>query len=469
MSALPETHFARSRRGNEAQPHFPFCMLPAVLFRAFSRGQLLFSRSLAAACAALVLAGCAHFEPKPISPAQTAAALESRSLTNSALKTFLEKNLHRDLTNWPAASWDFDLLTLAAFYYHPDLAVARAQWNVAQAGIQTAGGRPNPTLSLVPGYDTTHNAGLSPWFPAVSFDVPIETAGKRGRRIATAEQLSESARLNIATVAWQIRSNLRKSLLDSTGAHQRAMLLQAQVSIQERIAELLAQQAEAGAIAKSDLATRRVALQKARLDLADAASQRVEARARVAEAVGIPLKALDGVELAFQPLKDFSPPGDLTSAEVRRAALTSRADILGALADYAAAQATLQLEIAKQYPDVHLNPGYQYDQGDNKWSLGLSVELPVFNQNQGPIAQSRARRKLAAAKFLQLQSQVIAQVERAVAGWQSAQSLLKTSGELLDSAQRQQESINVGSNLRALEISLTTHVELDNSDSIDYT
>jgi outer membrane protein TolC len=90
--------------------------------------------------------------------------------------------LHRDLTNWPAASWDFDMLTLAAFYYHPDLAVARAQWNVAQAGIQTAGGRPNPTLSLVPGYDTTHNPGLSPWFPAVSFDVPIETAGKRGGR-----------------------------------------------------------------------------------------------------------------------------------------------------------------------------------------------------------------------------------------------------------------------------------------------
>jgi outer membrane protein TolC len=121
--------------------------------------------------------------------------------------------------------------------------------------------------------------------------------------------------------------------------------------------------------------------------------------------------------------------------------LIGRADIRAALANYAAAENNLHVEIAKQYPDVHLNPGYQYDQGDNKWSLGLSVELPVFNQNQGPIAESRARRKLSAAKFLQLQSQVIAQVERAVAGWQSAQSLLKTSGELLDAAQRQQNSI----------------------------
>jgi broad specificity phosphatase PhoE len=30
-------------------------------------------------------------------------------------------------------------------------------------------------------------------------------------------------------------------------------------------------------------------------------------------------------------------------------------------------------EIAKQYPDIHLGPGYQYDQGVNKWTLGFSV------------------------------------------------------------------------------------------------
>jgi outer membrane protein TolC len=69
------------------------------------------------------------------------------------------------------------------------------------------------------------------------------------------------------------------------------------------------------------------------------------------------------------------------------------------------------------------------------------VELPVFNQNQGPIAESRGRRELAAAKFLQLQAQVIAQVERDVAGWQSAQMQLKTSNELLTAAESQQKSM----------------------------
>jgi cobalt-zinc-cadmium efflux system outer membrane protein len=396
---------------------------------------------LAISFAGMLLVGCARFEPKPISPAQTAAELESRSLTNAALKIFLEENLQRELKDWPHPLWDFDMLTLAAFYSHPDLAVARAQWNTAQAGIKTAGGRPNPTLSLVPGYDTTHSGVPSPWFPAVSFDVPIETAGKRGKRIAAAENISESARLNVATIAWQIRSNLRKSLLDSTAAHQRVMLLQGQVSIQERIVELLGQQAEAGAIAKSELATRRIALQKARLDLADAASQMVEARARVAEAIGIPLNALDEAELAFDPLKDVSSPIDLTSAEVRRVALQSRSDILGALADYAAAQATLQLEVAKQYPDVHLNPGYQFDQGDNKWSLGITFDLPILNQNQGPIAEAAARREEAAAKFNALQAKVLAEIERAVEVFRVSEKNLATLQSLADAQTKQRESV----------------------------
>ena len=73
-------------------------------------------------------AGCAHFEPKPVSPAQTASALENRTFGDPGLRGFLEKNLPRDAAaaGLPRA-WDFEMLTLAAFYYHPDLDVARAQ------------------------------------------------------------------------------------------------------------------------------------------------------------------------------------------------------------------------------------------------------------------------------------------------------------------------------------------------------
>ena len=228
-------------------------------------------------------------------------------------------------------------------------------------------------------------------------------------------------------------------------------LLTDQLSLQEHILQSLEQQADAGAIAKSELAARRVALQKARLDSADAASQGVEAQLRLAEAVGVPVRAFNDIRLALEPVKDSVAGDDLTSAEVRRAALQNRVDILGALADYAAAQATLQLEIAKQYPDVHLNPGYQFDQGQDKWSLGITFELPILNQNQGPIAEAAARREEAAAKFNAVQAKALAEIERATAMLRVAKANLTTLGALAAAQSQQRESVEAQIRAGALE------------------
>jgi outer membrane protein TolC len=161
----------------------------------------------------------------------------------------------------------------------------------------------------------------------------------------------------------------------------------------------------------------------------------------LAEALGLGEAALDDVELNF----DFSQNDaeKLTTAAARQVALRSRADILAALADHAAAEADLQLQVAKQYPDLHLGPGYAWNSGnvgDNQWSLGVTLELPILDQNQGPIAEAAARRKLAAAKFVELQSQVISEIDRAVAGWRVAGEQLKTGNDLLAVEMHQQIS-----------------------------
>ncbi len=335
-----------------------------------------------------LLAGCARFQPQPLSPAQTAADWESRSLTNSALKRILERDLGREPAEWPATSWDFPMLTLAAFYYHPSLAVARSEWQAAQAGTRTAGGRPNPTVSATPGFDPSIPSNPVPWIVPLTFDVPLETAGKRGRRIATARQLSESARLNVATVAWQVRGNLRSSLLDLVAARQREALLQKQLAAQEKIVKLLEQQAEAGAIAAAELTPAHVALARASADLADTQRQFVEARARVADAIGLPVGALAGLALSFD-LTHMPATDRLTSADARRTALFSRSDILSALADYAASQAALQLEIAKQYPDVRLGPGLHLQRRQRgRQSMGVGLDRGVARTQ----SQSRSHR-----------------------------------------------------------------------------
>ena len=383
-----------------------------------------------------LLAGCTHFRSQPLAPAETAARLESRSLGEPALKGFLEKNLHRELTNWPAASWDFDMLTLAAFYYHPSLDVARGRWAVAEAVKITAGGRPNPTLNVTPGYNTT-TLTPSPWIPLGFLDIPVETAGKRGYRIAQAVGLSESARLNIASVAWQARSGVRRSLVALHAAQGAEVLLRDQQGLQAENLGLLERQHEAGAVSAFEVSQAGIAADNARLGLRDAERQSAEARVQLAEAIGVPASALAGVKFSFEGWGQLA--GEASVTDARRQALLNRSDILSGLADYAAIEAGLQLEIAKQYPDVHLQPGYQFDQGDSKWSLGITVELPVLNQNQGPIAEAKARRTEAAARFNALQAGVLFEIDRAVAGYHAALQKRADADELLARSQKQEQ------------------------------
>ncbi len=393
-------------------PIFPFrCVLDFPLCFPFSLPSV---KRLFTVLTLGLLAGCARFESKPLAPAETAAALEGRSLDSPQLRSFLETNLHRAFPEWPPRSWDFETLTLAAFFYHPSLDVARAQWSVAQAGVTTAGGRPNPVLSVVPGYDAQSLGALSPWFPSVTLDVPIETAGKRHDRIAQAQHLSEASRLNIASAAWQVRGTLRASLLDYSAARQRAVLLQKQLQLQQQMVKLLEARLEAGALARNELTLPRVALARADSDVADATRQAAEARVRIAEALGLAVKAIDGAEFEFPLAVDDAAGKEFASADARQAALLGRPDILAALAGYAASQSALQLEIAKQYPDITLSPGYQYDEGQEKWQLGLSLDLPMLNRNQGPIAETKAKRDEAAAQFVALQAKVIAQIDVAL-------------------------------------------------------
>jgi outer membrane protein TolC len=391
---------------------------------------------------ALAGVGCVRYEARPLSPPATAASLETRSLADPGLRTFIATNLHRTLPEWPPSALDFDTLTLVAFYFHPSLDVARAQWGVARAAVTSAGGRPNPVLSAIPGYTLNPAAGVSPWIPAVTLDIPVETAGKRGHRIAQAQGLSEAARLNLTTVAWQVRANLRAALLDYTAAQHRTKLLDQQLAAQQQIVALLEQRFEAGAIARPELALPRLALARTGAEAADAQRAAAEARARIAEALGLPLKAVAEARFDFTLELPTGTLAKLTADAARQRALLGRADVLAALADYAATEAALQLEIAKQYPNVHISPGYQFDQGEHKWTLGISAELPVLNQNQGPIAEARARRQEAAARFVALQARIIAEVDRALAGLAATTDQVRRQVQLADLAREQSTAVD---------------------------
>ncbi|HVU32674.1 MAG TPA: TolC family protein [Opitutaceae bacterium] len=393
------------------------------------------SQGLALACAIVLTGGCVRFQPRPITPEATAEQWAARSLRDEGLHQFMQRTLTGRVPAWPVATWDADDLTLAAIYYQPGLAVARAQWEVAQAGTRTAAERPNPSVSASATYDTTTPP---PWIPAVSFDVPIETAGKRGYRMAQAEALAAAARWDLIQKIWDTRAAVRSALVGVYNARESARLLQRQENAQAEVVRLLEGQLKAGAVAQADVTPARIARDTTRLALEQARQQETEARAGLADAIGIPASALDHTALSFAGLDRFPAPQRVP--EMRREAVLHRADIRSALASYAASQSALQLELANQYPDIHLGPGYEFDQTDNKWTLGITLPLPIMNQDRGPIAEAEARRKLSAAQFVAVQARALGEIDVALAGYRSALAQSRTAAELLDQLQRRLNS-----------------------------
>ena len=383
----------------------------------------------------LFAAGCVRYHPKPITAAQTVEDFEARRLDSADITKQLGSL--PGIGTWPPPSWDLRAFTLAAIYYSPDLDVARAQWGTAQAGRITAGERPNPAASILVGYNSTSPVSeVTPWIPEAALEIPIETAGKRGYRIAEAQHLTESARLNILSVAWDVRSRLRQAFLDLFSARETEKLQNAQLSYQAESLKILEAQWAAGEASFYDVVQARIAHDGTKLAALDAAERSARALIALAGAVGVPTRALDGLTFSFDGLLDVR--ADLPSGEIRRRALLNRADILGALAQYEAAQSALRLEVAKQYPDISLGPAWQLDQTDNKWTLGLSLILPLLSRNKGPIAEAEARRQESASQFLALQAKVIEQIDAAVAGCRSTLEKTKTADALLTNLKKQE-------------------------------
>lgn len=374
-------------------------------------GRLLF---LMVSAASLLL-GCQHVAPSPISASETGTALLARSLADPGLRDFLEAHLEAPLAEWPLRRWNLDQLTLAALYEQPTLSVARARAHAAGAAIVTAAERPNPNLAVSPEFSANPGVGVSPWLATVQLDWPIETAGKRDRRIERAEAQTDAATLAIPVEAWRVRQALRTALVELVAAKARESVLRAEVREMGRRDALFLRRVEAGAASQVEASLARVARIQADVDLAAARRQRLEAMARLAGAIGVPEEALADVELDFPLDPGGNPLLDLDEEQARRDALHTRSDVLVALAQYGVAEATIRLELAKQYPDIHLGRGYQFDEGQNKWALAISLDLPVMNRNEGPIAESVAAREEARAQLVATQARVIAEIEQALA------------------------------------------------------
>jgi len=376
---------------------------------------------------------CKQFTPRPLSAAASEQAYAGRSLGDPGLKAFLTEHAAT------GGTWNVNKLALAAAYFHPDVVLARKEADVAAAAITTAKMRPNPVFSYLQqfvGSSQALNIPYTPWFFGPNITIPIETAGKRGKRTAQALAAAEAARWRVSARAWDARTRVRTAMLSLHAAHQNTLMLKKEAALHEDALTKLRTQVEEGEAPAWEVTQAQLTLNRAKLALHDAERLAATAREQLAGAVGVPPTALDGVTLDFSGLEKLP---SIPASTARRKALMTRADLMALLSEYAASEAALKWELAKQYPDVGIRPGYDFNSGQNRWQLGLTMEIPL-NQNRGPIAQAEARRALAAAAFEARQAAVIMEAGTAHAAYQASLAKVATASRLADEARRSSET-----------------------------
>jgi cobalt-zinc-cadmium efflux system outer membrane protein len=380
---------------------------------------------LSAIAAAVVLTGCVKYHPQPLDPPRSEQQFRARTLADPGLRAFLKR------ADWPPPKLGPNDLAAVALYFNPDLDVARAQLRSAEAAIVTAQGRPNPSVSLGGGWTNSPESPLVFHFdPAFT----LETAGKRGWRILEAQKRVEAARVALAETAWHVLSRVRSALLDYVIALRERDVLRNEREVRAAIAALLNRRLSVGEISRPDVNVARTALITIEVEAEASDTQIGEAGPALAAAVGLPV--LPDIDAQVM----LGPPVSLPLNAVQKAGLLHRADIQRSLLDYAAAEAGLHREIANQYPDLQLSPGYSFDEGHHKVTFGPALPVPVLNRNRGPIAEAEARRAEAEVRFNALQARAIGEMEGALARYNGALAELTDADQRLIQIQQVREA-----------------------------
>jgi outer membrane protein TolC len=407
--------------------------------------------SIALGCSSLSLAvlgvGCAHYTARPLEPAKSLQSLEARRLDDPAVLEHLRAaNIAQPEG---AKGWGRAQLLVAALNLNPNVAEARALLAQSLAAGKTARELQNPTLSLSSEYDLTR-AAESPWLWGLATSVLTDTFVSRGRRIDLAAATARGASIDFEEALWNVRRDLRSALLALQIDTRRVTLLEADVASREQLLRLADARVQAGESARSESMQSQLELSRARAALDDAHTTLANKRSRLAGILGVPPAALAGLDLQFEELD--APPAIETGRfrSLREQALLSRSDLAKAIAEYDTRELELKQQMGAQYLQFSVGPGYTYDHGIRKLTLGASMALPIFNQNQGPIAEALAAREAAGRHAEAVQAAVFAEIDSARQAYDAALSALTRARE-----QRQTSESLAQSTRRALELDAT--------------
>lgn len=276
-----------------------------------------------------------------------------------------------------------------ALEQHPRLATYDANQRAAEARLLTALERPNPDLEFE--LEDVLGSGEYRDFQSAVYNLGIsqllELGGKRRLRgkVAESDIEAESLRYEVA----------RREVMRETATRYVATL-SAQAT-EENARELLKIAEEAsGSVSELEAGGRGSAIDVKRTDLERRQSQlQLELRKRESEAARRHLAAMWGEdEPSFDRVsgKLENPGAGIFSLDELRPGLESHPSVALAEAGVATAENSLTLERSKVTPDVAVGVAWRRDTAinDDAVVLNVSVPLPIWNRNEGGIAEAEA-------------------------------------------------------------------------------
>ena len=337
---------------------------------------------------AVGLAGCASYEPLELPQHPSLApGLGQLNLELPSAEAGSPTKLDAERPLTP------DEVGLLAVVNNPELAAQRGKVAAAQAEVVSAHALPNPSLSFAYGLLVSGPATADSITASISQD--IQSIVTYRPRVAAAESRFRQVRADSLWQEWQVA---QKARLLAVGVNADAREIELREQALDLLTKELSQVQQATAAGNLSLTA------EAPLIAGVATAQRDLAAARLTQLKD--WQELDAV-LGLQPNVRFSVsspepaalPQDLDP--LLETLPARRPDLVALRLGYDAAEADVRAAILGQFPAFGLGVAGGSDTSQVV-SVGpqITMDLPIFNRNQGKIASVRATRQQLRAEYL---------------------------------------------------------------------
>lgn len=296
-----------------------------------------------------------------------------------------------------------------------ELQVARQNLAIIQGRIIQAGLKSNPTLDVEFTSDKLGGTREGEYDFSASYIQPLERGGKRAKRTRIAQLELAQAEKELTFQEQQIISDVRLQYAESIAALESLRVTERLIALNENTTKLVEVKVKEGDAARLDLNLVTVEVNHLK-------ASRLQAEIRVRSAI-TKLKALAGIGLQevirLQPTLNLTTPENLSLESLQEMALHTRADLQAVRIGEDLAQARIDLAQAETKLDINVFGRYRQSRSifdktaigkledtDRQIGFGVSIPLPLFNRNQGAIAEATAT-KVQASHRVELAEQVV--------------------------------------------------------------